>query len=425
MNVTTTSREVAQLTAITRGDSLILPFTEKYQHPKYMFFALKDLKGQARKYTYYDADIFRREGDVKDECPDGVYMLDEAYWRRDPCWADPFREKIVREAGPVDWDEHWWNPGVTVIPDSFLDFLEMPPWDVQDKLWVTPSSKGKGIVKNMPWLNWLIAKNNIPVRPLHPVWNCLSPLTSKWGRDAKNWHLTQNEYFSAEQKVNLLSRCLQRFGPTPPLKVALVTVVIGQKFEELFTITGKRMAEKAKEWGMDLIVRRSKGRWPSPAWAKLDYPEGYDAMFFVDCDALLARNCPNPIDCVPRGYFAAFDSRSLPYPVGEERVRNWLTRIGSTRTRLPRNINSGVFVCWKEQRHLLDCPPVEIDSYYEQHALNYNLRDYSKFFPLDQLWNYGHLHKKSRDPAGAYIAHLNGIPPYRRLEVLRKLEAQL
>lgn len=427
MPVTSDLLPLVLITAPSFGDVQLMHYNDKYQHPKYGYFAMREYHDE--RILCVDADMYRRAGNIFDYPKGYVYMLDEAFWRRDPNWADQFRDKIAKQAGPVDWDEHWWNPGTTLLDGDMMDWLEMPPWNVNDHLWVTKSSQGKAIVKNMPWINWLIAKNKIPMKQLSPIWNCMAPITNKWAAEARYWHLTQNEHFSVADKINILKVATAKHGAYKP-RGALVTVVNGPLFEKMFKITGRRMELKAAEWGMDFIVRRRSNGYPSPAWAKCEYPDGYDFMLFIDCDCLISLMAPNPIIDVPHG-FGAFNSFKHPYmrnPSGGAMtsLKKWYRRAyGHRLAHVPFYINSGVWVCWNESKHILNVKQIELDKYFEQHAINVNLWDYPKYIEMDEKWNFGHLHKKDRDPSGVWIAHLNGVKPEERMQYLRNLERLL
>ena len=413
-------------------DTRVLRFHDRYQHPKYMFFALGSL---AKRYAdvdvlqYVDADIFMRGGNIFDRDLDCIWMLDEAAYRRDRYWADQFKTVMEQQIGKsVNWTSHWWNPGVSVIPRQFVKYFKMPDWNVNDPkyLWVTPSSKGKAIVKNMPYINWIIAEHGLPVRDLTPYWNCMNPLHSPIVAEANYWHITANEHSDIDDKVSILKRLLGKQGKWQP-KACLVTVVIGSEFEEIAKHTIPRMEDAARRWNMDFKVIRRNKRYPSPSFCKLDYPEGYDVYVFADCDTIISKTCPNPVDQVPQGKFGAFNSLTLDYmshPGAGWRISldTYSERVGyALSNNLPFYINGGFFVCWNAAKHILDVPLIDLDNYYEQHGLNHNLwNDPHVYHELDHRWNWGHLHvPENLDTVGeAYIAHLNGVAMEKRIPVI-------
>lgn len=431
MNLTYTiaTEEMAPLAERTLAtfpkDTLVFhKLISKYQHSKYMFFLLSELAEQypqAEVFQYADSDIFMRGGDIFDRDLDCIWMLDEAEYRRNGNWADQFKEKIEEHTGEaVNWTRHWWNPGVSIIPRQFAKYFVMPPWNVNTHLWNTRS--GKDIVKNMPYINWLIAKHGLPIRDLTPYWNCMDPLRSPFAKEANYWHLTQNEHFNAYAKLNILKRLEMPWQP----KACLVTVVIGEAFEELAKYTLPLMEEAARRWNMDFKVVRRNKRYPSPSFCKLEYPEDYDVYVFADCDMMILPECPNPIDYVPQGKFGAFNSLTLDYMRAETAswrtsFKEWSARAGyAIPESMPYYINGGFFVCWKECKHILNVPPIDLDGYFEQHGLNHNLWRDDVYFEMDRKWNWGHLHIND-NTEGAYIVHLNGVPLDQRIDYFRKV----
>lgn len=444
LTYTAVSPEVEILAALTvptyPSDTLVLQFDPIYQHPKYMFFKISELaekRPDIDVFQYIDCDIYMRGGNIFDRDLDCIWMLDEAAIRSDLNWSKQFQSRIVSQTGKeVTWSNHWWNPGVSLIPKKFAKYFVMPPWKVTDPeyLWVTRSSRGKAIVKNMPYINWIIAKYDLPVRDLTPLWNCLAPKTSRYTPSAHYWHITRNECATANEKVSTLRYLISKHGLASSY-ACLSTVVMGEPFEDLFKITSRYMERAAARWNMDFRVVRHNKKYPCPSFCKLDYPNGYDYYVFVDCDMFISPRCPSPLSIVPNGKFAAFNSLTLPWM--ESKTATWRGSLAKWSEvagyeipdPMPFYINGGMFVCSSLTRHILDVPPINLDHYFEQHGLNHNLwKTPNVYFPLDRKWNYGHLHIE-RDFKNAskdiYIAHLNGVSPRQRMNYLRKLEYYL
>ncbi len=431
LTYTVATKEMDPLTEKTLAsfpkDTLVFrDLISEYQHPKYMFFLISKL---AKEYPdvdifrYLDSDIYIRGGDIFDRDLSCIWMLDEALYRRNPNWADQFKDKIIEHTGEeVTWSNHWWNPAVSLIPREFAKYFVMPPWNVNKKLWEIRN--GKAVVKNMPYLNWIIAKHNLPVRNLTPYWNCMNPLHSSFTAEANYWHITQNEHYNAYAKLNILKRLL---GESWNPKACLVTVVIGDAFEDLAKYTVPRMLEAASRWGMDFkIIRRNK-EYPSPSFCKLEYQDGYDVEVFVDCDMLISLDCPNPVDFVPVGKFGAFNSLTLDYMKAEtatwrDSFKHWSAHVDyAVPENMPYYINGGFFVCWKQAKHILDVPHVDLDGYFEQHGLNHNLWRSDVYHEMGREWNWGHLHISKEGAKDAYIVHLNGVPYEDRINYIKEI----
>jgi len=208
----------------------------------------------------------------------------------------------------------------------------------------------------------------------------------------------------------------------------MATVVSGDAFEALYTLTGPYHEAYARKHGYDYRVIREPKRkdWPSPSWWKLDlYHDlnNYDCVVFVDADAWPWEDAPSIVDAVPRGKFGAFNSLTLNYMNdrnchSQRSYRNWCDRAGLNwqehdPIEVGYYINGGVWVCWRDARDVLLCDkPMETPLYVEQHQLNWNLYERPGLYhELGRQWNWGHLGRQENQTAAltAYIAHLNGV----------------
>jgi glycosyltransferase involved in cell wall biosynthesis len=203
----------------------------EYQHPKYGMFAARDV--DADRILIADADIvFRADApDIFEVFPEGNYMLDEASVRR-PGVFNAHREEVNAHAvehgldycSKLDETKQWWNPGVTLLDyDAVQAIYQMPPWDVKDALYTTAC--GKKIVKNMPWINYMIATTGVDMLELPSEWNCFINRDND-GRNAHAWHCAGDETCS-----------------TPATKASLVMNVCRQHGEPI----GRHAAEKRRK----------------------------------------------------------------------------------------------------------------------------------------------------------------------------------
>jgi len=235
--------------------------------------------------------------------------------------------------------------------------------------------------------------------------------------------------------------------PVQSSRVLMATVVSGDAFEALYTLTGPYHEAYARKHGYDYRVIREPKRkdWPSPSWWKLDLYHDlsdYDCVVFVDADAWPWHDAPDITQAVPRGKFGAFNSLSLAYMNNrnchsQKSYHDWCERAGlhwqeHDPIDIGYYINGGVWACWRDARDVLTCDtPTESAMYVEQHQLNWNLYERPGLYhELPREWNWGHLmHTQGQQgAASAWIAHLNGAydrpAVFRRVVGLRDAQSQ-
>ena len=198
---------------------------ERYQHPKYRMFEAGEL--YVKRILILDADILIRNGapDIFAELPEGNHILDEAAIRA-PGAFDAHKYEVCAFAKDwADFGEHWWSPGVVLMDaEAIRQVYQMPPWDVRENMFTVTG--GARIVKNMPWINYQIAKQRIEITPLDFKWNCFVNGRSIV-KDAYFWHCAGNESnYNTGVKVNIAQQTLQRYGDlikqAPPPRVHCV-----------------------------------------------------------------------------------------------------------------------------------------------------------------------------------------------------------
>ena len=407
----------------------------EYKHPKYRLMAMRDIK--AKRIAHFDGDTAPAfdAPDIFEMYPAGsMYMWDEKEIRK-PGEIASFQAGIEKHTNQsVAWDGHWWNPGVMLCDNEHLRAFEMPPWDPTEKQYLWYGNT----VKNQPWLNWNIRHKGIQVKPLDRNWNCITALKSSHPEDAHILH------FGAEKVPDIIPRKLamiDRYRAKISPRVLLVTVVVGKAAEELHAITGKYMRDYCTKQGFKFhVITENPNNYPSPSWYKLacaDYFAAFnvDCIVFVDNDIWIRPDSPSVVDEVPVGKFGAFNSYTLPYMCGlnsnpVKSFRLWAAsmELDIDAADKPFMINGGLWVCWKEAKHILQCDKaIELDGYYEQHLLNVNLwEDTSVYHELGKAWNYGHLHVEQRytyakDTSSLHFLHLNGVAATARVQVLQSL----
>lgn len=98
--------------------------------------------------------------------------------------------------------------------------------------------------------------------------------------------------------------------------IALVTWVAGEKAYEWFSVTGPAMRRYATRVGADLVVLDGFGGQPYALANKFRVQQvltqyGYDAVLYVDADALIQDHCVNFFDLVPAGQVGILDEAPL------------------------------------------------------------------------------------------------------------------
>jgi len=95
------------------------------------------------------------------------------------------------------------------------------------------------------------------------------------------------------------------------MKTAVVTLCIGQKYENLANLTHPTLHKYADKIGADFKVISSR-KFPQTSivcYEKLQIRnllDEYDRIIYLDTDIVVKDNCPNLFDIVPYGWFGAF-----------------------------------------------------------------------------------------------------------------------
>lgn len=186
---------------------------EKYQHPKYRMFEASKIK--ADRYLIIDVDIITRTNapDIFEALPSGNWMMDEGAMRGLEQF-ERHKHEVVEYAGRgAQFGASWWNPGVSLLNrDAVKAIYQMPPWDVRENLFTV--ADGTRIVKNMPWINYQIAKHNIKINPLPVTWNCFVNATNKLS-EAHFWHCAGNEICKngVDVKQSIIKSVCDKYEP--------------------------------------------------------------------------------------------------------------------------------------------------------------------------------------------------------------------
>jgi lipopolysaccharide biosynthesis glycosyltransferase len=180
------------------------------------------------------------------------------------------------------------------------------------------------------------------------------------------------------------------------LNKAIVTIVSGEKFEQIWTRTEPFFVKYAEKCDADLIVLQgAEGQLPSPHWIKFSVYDllrkEFDRIAFIDADILIRDDTPSLFDVVPEDQFGIFNegqftNRSIciyemlkVYKVQDFRYD------GHT------YYNTGVFVCSRQHRHIFkvteEVKPLR-NSFGEQTFLNMKIMlSTCKVYPLHYTFN--------------------------------------
>lgn len=189
-----------------------------YQHPKYRMF--EAAKIEADRYLIIDADIVVRSdaSDIFESLQEGNWMLDEGNQRGIAQFEVHKHEVCEYARRGVIFGMAWWNPGVALLDrDAVKAIYTMPPWDVRENLYTCAG--GKRIVKNMPWVNYQIARHGIRINQLHVKWNCFVNGSDEL-EFAHFWHCAGSEIsdFHVQNKSIIVKSVCRRFNERLPRK---------------------------------------------------------------------------------------------------------------------------------------------------------------------------------------------------------------
>jgi len=142
------------------------------------------------------------------------------------------------------------------------------------------------------------------------------------------------------------------------LKKAILTVVNGEKYEEIWKRSEPFFVRYAEKCDADLIVmKNAEGlNFPSPHWIKFGIydllKKEFDRIAFIDADVIIRDDCPSLFDIVPEDKFGIFNEGEFtPRAMCIYEVR----KVFSVDIKDWNGVdyyNSGVFVCSKEHRFI-------------------------------------------------------------------------
>lgn len=159
---------------------------------------------------------------------------------------------------------------------------------------------------------------------------------------------------------------------------ALVTVVAGQKAEEMFSVSGPLMHDYCDRHKLDLIVLNWSGPPGWPMGSKFQIPrtlERYERIIYVDADVVLRPGVPNLLDVVDPDAIGLWsdlpDVLVKDYAFVAEYLR--FRKLVGLQHELPFRLedywNTGVIVMGRKHAHYFSVPTQPIPTWHcsEQH----------------------------------------------------------
>ncbi len=200
------------------------------------------------------------------------------------------------------------------------------------------------------------------------------------------------------------------------MKLAVITLTIGDFFKEMSKITHPYIKAYAEKIGADfIIIDECKISKTTPHWEKfqlLEYLSKYDRVLYIDTDVLIKKDCPNLFDIVPEDKLGAFNEAPFTErrDIAIERISDdydyknfqWNGKY----------YNSGVLVLSKKHRYLFRKPEKEVSNFFEQSYFNLVLiQNNTEMFDLNYKFNRMYCMDQfiGEERFASYIIHYAGF----------------
>jgi len=199
------------------------------------------------------------------------------------------------------------------------------------------------------------------------------------------------------------------------MKKAVVTICIGDKYNEIFKLTRNSIENHAKKIEADFIILDEKGDYPH--WKKFEIYnllKEYERILYIDADIIIRDDCPNLFDIVPKEKLGIFNEGNYAPRKGslEEAIRAYKEPL--KKEWYGTYYNTGVMVISRLHRQMFKLPEEIHDAgMYEQPYLNLRiLNDEIEVKELDYTFN----RMSVMDPLlgisrlNSYVVHYAGGP---------------
>jgi hypothetical protein len=184
------------------------------------------------------------------------------------------------------------------------------------------------------------------------------------------------------------------------LPKAIVTVIIGERFNQIACLTTPSLMRYAEKIGADFVpITEEKIKAAIPHFEKFQVYEllkRFDRIVYFDIDILINKTCPDIFEIVPKNRFGIFNEGKIQdRSKAIRKVQECKGWIGWEKD----YYNSGVMVCSVRHRDIFEPRGFYYDGFLDQTLINYRLHENgTKIFELpsdlnrmDMLGSFGYL----------------------------------
>lgn len=191
---------------------------------------------------------------------------------------------------------------------------------------------------------------------------------------------------------------------------AVVTLCIGDGFDEMAALTRGRIQDYAASMGADYIeIRQPLVGLPYPHFEKFQMYgmfERYQRLLYLDTDMVITRDCPDLFKIVPEEAFGAYfcHHHTDMHDASIIECQKHIGDIGWSRT----YFNSGVMLASRAHREVFRLAGAIYLGFYEQTQLNYNVqREKLPIFDIGYRFNHFSVYESIKR-LSSYIIHYAG-----------------
>lgn len=225
-------------------------------------------------------------------------------------------------------------------------------------------------------------------------------------------------FFSSydEDKQKKIKECRNYWAnhlKVPMHKFAVVTTVVGKRFDRIGEISVPLIKEYADKVGADFIKLTDFGSYWHPALCKLNIYnllDEYERIIYFDSDTIIHPNTPNLFEVVDAELLGMFEENK--YTNYHTAYRKFCDDLEVDHSQWNGNYyNSGVIVCSQKHKDIFDktlSSKIGICEYYEQTPMNimimlrkFAVQDIGQKFNHMNMHDWAHRHK-------SYIIHYAG-----------------
>lgn len=173
------------------------------------------------------------------------------------------------------------------------------------------------------------------------------------------------------------------------MKLAVVTLIFGEFFEELSRLTQPSIKAYADKIGADyLVLTEQPDKSIPPYYAKYQVKNVmpiYDRIIWVDNDIIIRNTTPNLFNIVPHGYLGAIERPMRSWLLEQHSITFGIKPLSS------RYFNNGLMVMDKEHSIIFEKDPIKwcTSSCAEQSYVNLRVMELGlPFYSLPEKYNF-------------------------------------